>query len=96
MLNLRFYESMAVEVSRLAHFPKLSTCLLVTRMHLLSSCQEYLSWCGVTEVVQNVVQMDFQILFPMQSLLKEFLDSFTKVLKLFGGLPSNRNDCPAE
>lgn len=32
------------------------------RMPPLSTCQEYLSWCGVTEVVQNVIQMSFQTL----------------------------------
>lgn len=38
----------------------------------LSSCfQEYFSWWGVTEVVQNVVHMDFQTL-PFAELLNEF------------------------
>ena len=56
-------------------------------MHLLSFFQEYFSCCSVTEVVQNVAQMDFQIV-PYVELLKEFLDSFPKVSKFFGGLPS--------
>lgn len=48
------------------------------------SCfQEYFSWCGVTEVVPYVVQMDFQIL-PLAELLKEsFIVEEFHVLNLF-------------
>ena len=52
---------------------------------LFPSCfQEYFSWCGVTEVVPYVVQMDFQIL-PLAELLKEsfIVEEFPKVLNLF-------------
>lgn len=43
---------------------------IVSRTHLSSCFQEYFSWWGVTEVVQNVVHMDFQTL-PFAELLKE-------------------------